>query len=605
MGHGITEFTSHLEGVKRSSKGYEALCPCHPDHNPSLDLEVKDGKVLFICRIGCAQSDLVAFFRSKGLFSGGARPGSFPEAFKGQMILQRYAYADEDGTVLFHVCRTAGKEFPIHSPEGKWGRNKARLVLYNLPAVLKAESVFLVEGERDVHTLKRMGLVGTTSPGGAGKWKPAFNKCLKGREVIIPPDNDDPGRSHASQVAASLHSIAESVRVLELPNLPIGGDVSDWAKGRDPVDAGEDLCRLADEAETWSPQPADREDTHDDAAGLYDIADLASWPAEPLEPIVPGMLARGQLLNVAGQTQANKSLFSLNLVRRCVEGGDLCGKYPVRPISSALYLVLEDPPRRVKARLEDQAEEFDGLPEPGSLRFDFGEFRLYDPNPGDDQSHFHGLDELEERIIREQIDLIIIDTFQRATPGLESFNDRFQGPRWHRLAQITRSTGATIITLDHFRKQPAGNQKGSSVGLDEVKGSGTKLQNCDGVILLEREGKDRLKLWAMNKDFDDHIGILLEVSGIGQGGPKFTYVEDLEAMGTSRKEVGERNRQLVLEAMIPGEWVSCSDLAAKLDFDHSTVRRHLNVLAETGEVDKEGIGRGTKYCRADDFPSER
>ena len=42
------------------------------------------------------------------------------------------------------------------------------------------------------------------------------------------PDNDEAGRNHAQQVAQSLHGIAESVRVVELPGLPPKGDVSDW-----------------------------------------------------------------------------------------------------------------------------------------------------------------------------------------------------------------------------------------------------------------------------------------------------------------------------------------------------------------------------------------
>ena len=92
----------------------------------------------------------------------GRAPGAFPESFRGQLITERYTYTDEAGKPLFYVCRTAGKEFPIHSPTGKWGRDGARLVLYNLAAVLKADDVFAVEGEKDVDKLTRMQLVGTT-----------------------------------------------------------------------------------------------------------------------------------------------------------------------------------------------------------------------------------------------------------------------------------------------------------------------------------------------------------------------------------------------------------------------------------------------------------
>src|SRR4029453_2179914 len=51
---------------------------------------------------------------------------------------------------------------------------------------------------------------------------------LKGARVIILPDNDEPGRAHGRQVAASLAGIASEVKVVELPGLKAKGDVSDW-----------------------------------------------------------------------------------------------------------------------------------------------------------------------------------------------------------------------------------------------------------------------------------------------------------------------------------------------------------------------------------------
>lgn len=37
---------------------WRCLCPCHDDHNPSLDLKIDNGKILYICRAGCSQSNL-------------------------------------------------------------------------------------------------------------------------------------------------------------------------------------------------------------------------------------------------------------------------------------------------------------------------------------------------------------------------------------------------------------------------------------------------------------------------------------------------------------------------------------------------------------------
>jgi hypothetical protein len=51
----------HLDGVKRTGDGrYIARCPAHDDRHPSLSLrEADDGKVLAICRAGCAVDQIV------------------------------------------------------------------------------------------------------------------------------------------------------------------------------------------------------------------------------------------------------------------------------------------------------------------------------------------------------------------------------------------------------------------------------------------------------------------------------------------------------------------------------------------------------------------
>ena len=135
MSLGMVAFTSHRKSVRRSGKGWVALCPCHDDTDPSLSLQQKNGTVLFRCHAGCDQGDLVAFFRKVGVLSSGQDAGSLPEYYRDQLIVERYLYTDGSGKARFYVCRTAGKEFPVHSPEGKWGMDGARPVLYNLPAV--------------------------------------------------------------------------------------------------------------------------------------------------------------------------------------------------------------------------------------------------------------------------------------------------------------------------------------------------------------------------------------------------------------------------------------------------------------------------------------
>ncbi|MBM3501672.1 MAG: DUF3987 domain-containing protein, partial [Armatimonadetes bacterium] len=67
---------------------------------------------------------------------------------------------------------------------------------------------------------------------------------------VVLPDNDQPGKQHAEQVARSLYGVAATVRILLLPGLPPKGDVSDWlAAGH----TAEELRTLADHARPWHP----------------------------------------------------------------------------------------------------------------------------------------------------------------------------------------------------------------------------------------------------------------------------------------------------------------------------------------------------------------
>lgn len=82
-----------------------------------------------------------------------------------------------------------------------------------------------MEGEKDVDALSNRGLLATCNSGGAGKWKREHSESIKGRSVVIIPDNDKPGWAHAAKVAADLLDANCEVRVLEVPS---GKDVSEW-----------------------------------------------------------------------------------------------------------------------------------------------------------------------------------------------------------------------------------------------------------------------------------------------------------------------------------------------------------------------------------------
>ena len=182
-------------------------------------------------------------------------------------IIASYAYEDENGTVLFRKVRTAAKKFWQQHPDGHggWtnGLKNIRRVLYRLPELIEAiatdHTVLIVEGEKDVDRLRQLGIPATCNPEGASesgkKWRQDYTEALRGADVVLLPDNDEPGWKHVHNVSAALAGIAARTRVLVLPNLPPSGDVSDW------LDAGgtrEQLDVLVEQAQDWQPPSADK-----------------------------------------------------------------------------------------------------------------------------------------------------------------------------------------------------------------------------------------------------------------------------------------------------------------------------------------------------------
>jgi putative DNA primase/helicase len=215
------EIAKRLNG-RRSGTGWVARCPAHHDNDPSLSLRDEGGKVLVHCHAGCDQAAVIRALSGRGLW---------PECpLRGErVVVATYDYCDEDGHLLYQVVRTVPKGFYQRRPDGFGGwinKKGERQVLYRLSEVLEAPIVFVVEGEKDAETLRDQGFAATTNAGGAkAPWLPQYTESLRGREVILLPDNDPPGRQRVLTIARALLGHAARIIVLELGN---GKDVSEW-----------------------------------------------------------------------------------------------------------------------------------------------------------------------------------------------------------------------------------------------------------------------------------------------------------------------------------------------------------------------------------------
>lgn len=110
-------------------------------------------------------------------------------------------------------------------------------ILYRLPELLSPEKkghpVFVTEGEKDCDLLRSLGFVAVCGPYGSSQWLPQWADYLVGRRVVVVPDNNHVGETHADAVAGScMRRGAESVRVVRwddgLYNPGEGGGVGNW-----------------------------------------------------------------------------------------------------------------------------------------------------------------------------------------------------------------------------------------------------------------------------------------------------------------------------------------------------------------------------------------
>ncbi len=212
---------ARLQG-RKSGSGWIAKCPAHDDSKPSLSLQLINGKLLVHCHAGCDQRTVVAALKSRDLW-----PEPAPRTVT--RIVATYDYTDEFGTLLYQVVRFQPKDFCQRRPDGSGGwiwKKSLQQVLYRIREVLEAPIVVCVEGERDVETLRAHGFVATTNAGGAkSPWLDQYTECLKGREVILIPDKDPPGRQRVLGIAKALLGTAARIVVLELDGAK---DITEW-----------------------------------------------------------------------------------------------------------------------------------------------------------------------------------------------------------------------------------------------------------------------------------------------------------------------------------------------------------------------------------------
>ncbi len=221
--------------------------------------------------------------------------------------VEKYQYTDGNGKILYWNCRFYPKTFRQCNPPGlKWTVKHIKLkVPYQLQKVRGSATVFINGGEKACNRMNDIDQVGTCNVAGEGNWTPDLNQHFKGKKVILIPDNDDKGRSHVERVYNELKGVASSIKLLELPGLPDGGDFADWFESfDDPETAAERLAIMVENAGPYKPKKSENESKIE----IISVESMADMEIED-NPIIDGLLCEKESLIISGASGVGKSLF--------------------------------------------------------------------------------------------------------------------------------------------------------------------------------------------------------------------------------------------------------------------------------------------------------
>lgn len=525
-------YTNRAPAIRQSNaKVWRGKCPIHSGKDDNFAVDSTTG--LWTCHSQCGRSgDLLSlemelggleFVKAKeSIFTLMGRPA--PD-YTERDIVATFDYSDEAGNLRYQVVRRHPKRFGQRRPDGSgwiWNLNGIERLPFNLANVVKSDKLVLCEGERDVLSLRRLGITASCNSEGAGNWKPELNQWFAGKDVVLLPDNDEPGRAHVLKVAAQLHGKAARIRILELPGLSAKGDASDWIQSGGDAKQFSDLVTLhaqeytpefkfvlavPSEEDRWVHAPAE---IIERAGGMDKFWDLASvegiaTPFTELTEMLTGGLRNGEVYLIGGTRGCGKTSLALRFVSRALaqKKGVLLyslemGQADVlrrmisieERINLAQLRILQKKkaakemlPRdmecleNLESALGHRAEKFSRLP------------LLVHQKPSVSPKYL--IDETKRLKERQKLDLICIDHMQlMSSDGNEKKEyEKFTAISRAMKGEVARELNVPVLVVSQVSRTNS-TDKRSELEMTDLRGSGALEEDAAAVMLLYHDAAD-------------------------------------------------------------------------------------------------------------------
>jgi hypothetical protein len=587
-------------GGKRSGSGWSAKCPAHDDNDPSLSInDGNNGHPVVRCHAGCEQAAVLDALRDRGLWQR-ERCADVPTAHIELGAYSKYwDYYDASGLHVVRVCRwdRGGKKEirPLTLEDGRWQwkhLTKDR-PLYRLRTLLpngsKADRrALVVEGEKTADAAVK--LFGsqfdvTTWSGGAKAASKTDWKPIAGRDVTLVPDNDEAGRKAMEEVAAILHELGCTVRVVDLAplgTLPEGWDIADALDDREfDVEALEQAIKSADRRTCIENAAPDFLETP-----RTTLAQILAGEPIPTTWIYRGLFPIGAFL-ITGRPKIGKSWLLLQFSICAGTGDDFLG-FEADGVCPGLYIAAEDTKARMQNRMRSigavppdnvtvwTQEDFIGIAQKYSDTMTFYQFL---------ERYLHEHPEVRWMLIDTEVTCLQFWEGERNSHNNERITSKdYKQTRGFDEIALRRKV---LIGLVNHAGKGHGNSKIAGDLHEQINRTNTALAGASGQLVLANypdtdplDPSERKRLLAVRaRDLDDDLTLVVEHEKCGTFKNCGPYFQVRQA--DSEQQVLEAIEELQAEA--GEEWISVREVAEQATLTPNAVKKALGRMRKRNE----------------------
>lgn len=461
--------------------------------------------------------------------------------------------------------------------------------LYRLRQILRADEVWICEGEKSADAAVTFGLQATTSAGGSNAAEKTDWSPLQGKRVRILPDNDEPGEKYAREVVELIRKQApnatvEVKRLIEdWPEIPYGGDVFDWQEQFDTADAETLQARLNALPDRYleyvtpdNEACQEGEGTTTDTKLIFRDAWEGAFKPRPMrECIIEGLLRRGEVGNVIASTKTGKSWFALMLLICIATGRDWLGRRVAR--GNVLLIDNELHEETIENRVSTVRDRMNIRHDTPRDRFEYLACR------GDWVSLHRLIQEIPKQYSPGFLNLIVIDAKYRLfVDGLEENSNDDQTAFHNLVDKLAKEMNCPILLIHHATK---GDQSSKSV-TDVGSGGGSQARAVDLHMTIRPHEQPGLAV------LDAAVRSFAPVKPVTLRWNWPTWSVDLETEPALPKNSNKSERAAEVRARIlehlSKDWMSVSKLAdlCSTQKNRQPFAGILNELAKDGIVER-------------------